>query len=217
MITQLGRIDDGRAVASTPEVESHPMRIVTREIAFGGSVSWTPERATSVAELFDSLAGMWHLQALPEWRPIIADALARGVGESVGDRAVEVGSGTGVWTPLVGGRFRRTVAVDLSEQMLRGAPVDVAPRVRADAAQLPMATGSLDAVVLINAFLFPSETARVLCRSGVVVWINAWGAQTPIHLSAPDVVHALESVDGSSWAGVSSESGTGTWAVVWRE
>ena len=51
--------------------------------------------------------------------------------------------------------------------------------------------GEVAAVVLINAFLFPAEVARVLSRDGVLVWVNSSGEQTPIYLSPSDLVARL--------------------------
>ena len=194
----------------------HPMRKVTRAVAFGGPEAWTPALAAQVAEVFDTLAPRWQEVVDAGWAAIIADAIARGIPESVGPRALEVGSGNGTWTPLIAGRFPRTIALDLSGEMLRRVADPRAARVQADAACLPIQAGSLDAVVLINAFLFPHETARVLRPDGIVVWVNGFGERTPIHLLAAEVAAALSSVDGTSWDGVASRHGTGTWAVVHR-
>ena len=194
----------------------HPMRLVTREIAFGGPDAWTPELASQVADVFDSLAPGWHNVIDGEWAAIIADALDRGVPTSVGDRALEIGAGNCAWSPLVTGRFVRTVALDLSGEMLRRSVDPNAVRVQGDAARLPFATRSLDAVVLINAFLFPHETARVLREDGIVVWINALGERTPIHLGADEVADALGAAEGTPWEGVASRHLGGTWVVLHR-
>src|SRR3546814_8417008 len=97
--------------------------------------------------------------------------------------------------------------------MLRRAPADAGLRVLGDGARLPLADGSLDAVVLINAFLFPREVHRLLGPRGVVVWVNSSGTETPIHLPAEDVATALP----GGWTGVKSEAGAGTWCVMTRE
>ena len=223
MITELARVagDDGPELVDEPEdhpmrPEDHPMRKVTRAVAFGGPQAWTPALAVQVEEAFDTLAPRWQEVVDAGWAAIIDDAIARGIPETVGPRALEVGSGNGTWTPLISRRFRRTIALDLSGEMLRRFVESSAIRVQADAAKLPIQHGSLDAVVLINAFLFPHETARVLRPDGVVVWVNGFGERTPIHLLASEVAAALSSVDGTTWDGVSSRHGTGTWTVVHR-
>ncbi len=95
--------------------------------------------------------------------------------------------------------------------MLRHAPGGTSV-VLADNAALPIATVSQDAVVLMNAFLFAHEVGRVLAPGGVVVWVSAIGPDTPIYLSADDLVAALP----GSWCGVWSEAADGTWAVLRR-
>src|SRR3546814_18644988 len=97
--------------------------------------------------------------------------------------------------------------------MLRRAPADAGLRVLGDGARLPLADGSLDAVVLINAFLFPREVHRLLGPRGVVVWVNSSGTETPIHLPAEDVATALP----GGWTGVTSEAGPGTRSVMTGE
>jgi ubiquinone/menaquinone biosynthesis C-methylase UbiE len=124
---------------------------------------------------------------------------------------VEIGSGTGFTTGLLAERFAMVMAVDLSAEMLARAPRVPGHRVLADAAQLPVPDGSVDAAVLVNALLFPAEVRRVLGPSGVVVWVNTSGDATPIYLSADDVAEALP----GAWDGVSSTFGDGTWCVVW--
>lgn len=216
MITELGRAPgdvEEPVIAGDP---GHPLRRVTRELAFGGPDAWTPELAAQLEHMFDSLAPEWHDVIDDAWTAIIVDALDRGVPPSAGDRALEVGAGNCSWTPLVAGRFARTVALDLSGEMLCRSVDPNAVRVQADAARLPFATGSLDAVVLINTFLFPHETFRVLREDGVVVWINARGEQTPIHLPASEVADALGAAEHKPWEGVASRHLGGTWAVVHR-
>ena len=111
-----------------------------------------------------------------------------------------------------GCQFDSVVAIDLSFEMLKRAPPRCGHRVLADGSRLPVADGSVDSVVLMNAFLFPAEVDRVLARPGVVIWVNALGDRTPIYLPADDVVAALP----GSWEGVCSEAGWGTWAVLRR-
>jgi hypothetical protein len=75
-----------------------------------------------------------------------------------------------------------------------------------------MRDGSVAAVVLINAFLFPGEVERVLSRGGVLVWVNTSGAETPIYLSVEDLVARLT----GDWTGTSSQAGEGCWCVLKR-
>ena len=71
---------------------------------------------------------------------------------------------------------------------------------------------AFDAVVLMNAFLFPSEVDRVLRTDGVVVWVSSIGPSTPIYLSPGEVASALP----GEWGGVWSTAGIGTWSVLRR-
>ncbi len=185
------------------------MRKVTRQVAFerGG---WTPERARKVRELFDGLAPEWHLRAHEMREHALRDALTRGT--PAGGVCVEVGSGTGMGTALLAGHFERVIACDLALQMLLRAPAEAGSRVQADGARLPLADASADALVLVNALLFPAEVERVLREGGRLIWVNSLGDATPIHLSAADVAKALP----GRWHGVASEAGWGTWCALQR-
>ena len=187
----------------------HPMRAVTRQVAFEGG--WSPGRAAKVAELFDSLAADWATRDRDANRAApIRDALDRGDLPLAG-RWAELGSGTGAGTAALDGRIARLVALDLSAEMLAHAP-DLAPKVRADSSKLPFPDGSLDGALLVNMLLFPGEVDRILAPGGVLVWVNTHGDQTPIHLPPDDVVAALP----GSWTGVTAKAGTGLWAAVRR-
>lgn len=188
------------------------MQRVTHEIAFDPA-SWDSERKQKVAELFDSLAPEWHTRGGPERLRPTEDALARG-DVPRGGRALEIGSGTGIQTAVLLEHFSQILSLDLSVEMLGLSPrrpgVDL---VRGDAALLPVAAGSLDAVICVNAYLFPAEYARVLKRPGRVVFVSTSGEQTPIYLPPEDVVAALEPVLGPLEA-KSAHCGWGIWTVV---
>ena len=187
----------------------HPMRQVTREVAFEGG--WSPGRAARIAELFDSLAPGWTADhAGPVRTAPLRDALRRGGLDPAG-RWLELGSGTGVGTVELAATVSRLVAVDLSAGMLANAP-DVAPRVRADASVLPFAGAAFDVAVLVNMLLFPAELDRVLTQGGKLVWVNTLGDRTPIHLPPADVLAALP----GRWRGVTARAGSGFWAVFDR-
>jgi SAM-dependent methyltransferase len=189
--------------------EHHPIRHVTRRIAFGGTDAWSAERRANVAALFDGLAAEWDTN--PGRRlDAVTDAFDRG-GPFPPGPCLEVGSGTGIATGLVAQRRAPVVAVDLSAGMLALSTAPV-PHVRADASALPVAGGSVAVVVLVNMFLFPAEVARVLGPDGVLVWVNTLGDATPIHLPADEVVAALP----GRWRGVTADAGWGTWTAVRR-
>ena len=197
----------------------HPIRKVTRDIASRPG-AWTRERAAKVGELFDGLAPEWHKRSSEGRLDPVRDALDRGLSADGGSKAdasagvcVELGSGTGTATGFLAELgFDAVIAVDLSMQMLVRAPASVGQRVQADAAVLPIASGSAQAIVLVNAFLFPSEIERVLAPAGALVWVSSLGDRTPIYLSAEEVEAALP----GDWQGVASEAGWGSWCVVRR-
>ena len=197
----------GRPQAGGPH---HPMRIVTRETATNPS-SWTPTRAREVATFFDGLAAGWSARYTDdEARGPLRDALARG--DVPAGTCLEIGAGTGIATTLLVDHCRSVIALDVSPEMLARFCEPRAMRLLGDGASLPVATGSIDAVVLINAFLFPQEIDRVLAADGAVVWISSLGPDTPIYLSAVDVYECLP----GAWSGVESESGWSTWSIFRR-
>lgn len=189
----------------------HPIRKVTRAAALDNE--WTKESATFMRELFDDMAPTWNEGRDNNFKRLpLQDALDRG---EVGEPAVilELGSGTGLGTKVLAERFPgRISAMDIALGMLTEAEPNWGARTQADASTLPVLDNAVDMVVLVNALLFPSEIERVLRPNGAVVWVNSLGVNTPIHLSAEDVVLALP----GEWGGVASRAGTGTWAVVRR-
>ena len=190
------------------------MRLATRRAAGLDAGEWAAGLRDEVRTYFDGLADEWHTRTSPERTAIVDDAVRRGVG-SVGapaGLAVEVGSGIGTYSELLARRFGTVVAVDLSLPMLRLAPATPGLRVQADGAQLPLRDGAAAAVVLINAFLFPAEVARVLAPDGVIVWVNSSGDRTPIYLSAEDLLGSLP----GEWSGTASRAGEGHWCVLRR-
>ena len=203
VITWLDRVIDRPPSGSRPDVDPAPMQALTRQVAFERS-AWTRERAARVTQLFDSMASGWNERNhLNRYEPL-ADALARG--DTGNGRCLEVGSGTGLATPLLTARFAAVIGIDLARQMLLLAS---GPRIHADGARLPVVSGSMNAVVLVNALLFPDEVERVLRPGGTVVWVNTLGNQTPIHMPPEDVSDAL-----GGWPGVAAEAGNGLWAVL---
>ena len=188
------------------------MRAVTRATALDDQ-TWTRERAREVAAYFDAQASDWDARFSGDESRLLPldDALRRGGPIDVA-RCVDLGCGTGLAATWLEQRFDAVVGMDLSLEMLRHAPSGTR-MVLADSTALPIATASLSAVVLMNAFLFPHEVARVLAPHGVVIWISAIGADTPIYLPPDEVAGALP----GRWGGVWSEAGDGSWAVLRRE
>ena len=192
----------------------HPMRAATRRAAGLDAGGWTGELRSEVAGFFDGLASEWHTRISPQRMAVVMDALVRGLDASgpASGLAVEVGSGIGAYSARLAERFTTVVSVDLSLEMLRRAPSGPAHRVQADAAALPLGNSCAAAIVLINAFLFPAEVERVLAPGGTLVWVNSSGEQTPIYLSADDLLGALP----GAWTGTSSRAGEGHWCVLRR-
>ncbi len=188
----------------------HPIRQRTRAVASGEA--WTTGNAARMADLFDSMAAEWSAEHVDDTKAApVLDAVDRGDVPLHG-AWLELGSGTGAGARLLSDRVGSLVATDLSEQMLRHAPGELAPRVRSDASRLPFGDGMFDAVLMINMLLFPAEVDRILRGGGVVVWVNTLGDQTPIHLPPDDVLAALP----GEWIGRTARAGTGFWLTARR-
>lgn len=207
MIERLERVVPEAPGRPDPLAIAEVMQQTTREIAFDPA-SWTPERAVQIASLFDSLAPGWSERADELRGDALADAFARG--DVPGGLTLELGSGTGIFTPWLAERCDRLVAVDISLEMLRRSPPDAAPRVCADAAALPVADATVHAFVLVNCFLFPAEVRRCLAPDGALVWVSTIGDRTPIYLAADEVAKALP----GAWRGVAADAGWGCWTVL---
>ena len=189
----------------------NPIRRRTRAVALGEP--WTADNARPMAELFDSMAADWATRHVDDNKSApILDALDRGEVPVDGDW-LELGSGTGAGTRLLSGVVGSFVATDLSAEMLRHAPGELAPRVHADASILPFPADSFDAVLMINMLLFPHEVDRVLRPGGAIVWVNSLGDQTPIHLPPDDVLAALP----GDWTGRTARADTGFWLIARRQ
>jgi hypothetical protein len=194
-----------------PEDQRRALQEITHDLAFEPR-SWTPERAGKVRQLFDGLAGEWHTRGGEERSRPIRDGLRRG-GIPTDGTCLELGSGTGLWTPMVAAHFARTVSTDFAPAMLGLSPRTESSLVLADASQLPFREGCFDAAVCVNMFLFPSEYRRVLSPTGSLLYVSTNGARTPIYLSPADVVAAM----GSSFVGTTAQAGWGTWTVATRQ
>lgn len=113
------------------------------------------------------------------------DLLAKFMGDVSGDRALDLGTGTGHFALFLAGRGARTVGVDVSRPMLRVAATkrNMPPLVQADAGALPFDDDSFGLVFSVTALEFVpdpvlalSEMVRV-CRPGgrlVIGVLNAW-------------------------------------------
>ena len=185
------------------------MRTVTQQIGGGGG--WSPERASFVAGVFDELSVDWHAEHSAEVRLApLEDALDRG--DLGPGRVVEIGCGTGAATERLAARRPVAAALDLSPKMLALTDPTVAPFVRADASALPLATGSVDVMVLVNMFMFGASYDRVLAAGGRFAWISTMGDETPIYFPPDEVMDLLP----GKWTATGSYAGTGFWLVARR-
>jgi SAM-dependent methyltransferase len=182
---------------------------VTRAIAFEHD-AWTPVRKAEIAAFFDSVALGWRDRDVPERHDALHDAVARG-GPFPSGWCAEIGCGTGNVTSDLRATFTDVVSFDLSREMLRLAPFPDR-KIQSDSAQLPLRTGSMATVALVNMFLFPLEVDRLLAPDGVLLWVSTNGDETPIHLRAADVLDALP----GTWDGVTADAGWGTWLTARR-
>ena len=187
----------------------HEMRRVT-ELVAADADAWTPELAAQVARFFDERAADWHTRSTARSEVVLADLLDRSGGFA--EPVVELGAGTGSGTHHLAERFDYVVAGDLSGEMLRLLPAQLASRVRLDASELPFATASVGTLVCVNMLLFAHEVRRVLAPHGALIWVSSIGERTPIHLSAEQVATAL----GDDFEVTASRAGWGTWAVARR-
>lgn len=189
------------------------MRVLTRRIAGLEPGEWDVDAARVVTTLFDDLAPEWHTRTSPQRTEVVRDALTRGLVPLMASSGlcVEVGSGIGTYSSLLISHFDTVLSAELSWEMVSRAP-SWSCRVLADGSRLPLADATADAIVLINAFLFPNEIERVLKRDGAVLWVNSSGEETPIHLGTPEVIAALP----FDVSGVESRAGVGTWCALKR-
>lgn len=225
----MGRGDEGRpgpatptrvlprVVPAPPGKPHRPGAAETRARALRiarDPASWGRDEAIATRSRFDVLAESWDGERAG-YRPApLADALARG-GPWPDGLCVEIGSGTGVLTPLLLERWPATVGVDLSPGMLARARTRL--RVRADASKLPLSPGLAAAVVVGDAPLFATEVDRALRPGGVVLWVNALGPDAPYWVPVEELRAALGRASGIPWSAVASEALWGSWAVLRRE
>lgn len=186
MLPRILRSPDSKPLP--PRDTSEAFRAFTRDLAAGGR-DWTAAEAGFLAGLFDELAPDWDTAHATGRDDPLRDALARG-GLPYGP-CLEIGSGTGQFTPILASAFPAVISVDLSEHMLRQAVGRSPARVRADASALPAPDASIAVDTASDMILFPTETARILAPHGVLLWINQLGQDGPLYLPADEVADGL--------------------------
>lgn len=209
MLSRLWPSPGGKPLPPTGMAEV--FRAFARDLA-AGRRSWDADTARFIADQFDQLAGEWDTTRATGRDDPLRDALDRG-GPFPDGPCLELGSGTGLFTPLLGSAFPQMISIDLSEQMLRQAAGRSPLRVRADAGALPVADARVAVIAAIDMLLFPAESARVLAPDGVLLWINQLGEDGPLYLPAEEVAAALP----GPWQAVEAHAGWGSWAVLRRQ
>jgi SAM-dependent methyltransferase len=160
-----------------------------------------------VRTAFDALAPTWSERATQERESSVVDGLTRGRAQG-GGLALEVGCGSGNHTSVIADHCDEVISLDLSFEMLRRVSTVPAGRLLCDASALPIRDSSIDLVVVVNMFVFPSEYRRVLRPTGHLLFVSSLGESTPIYLSPVDVALAL----GPEFVGLSSRAGSGIWS-----
>jgi ubiquinone/menaquinone biosynthesis C-methylase UbiE len=134
---------------------------------------------------FDRVAPQWDSMRGPDSLAPF-DAALEAIDAPVTD-VLDLGTGTGSGAAIVVRRFpdARVVGVDLSEEMLERARVNVpgAEFRRADASSLPFPDESFDLVAHANMIPFFDEVARVLRPGGTALFAFSIGDQTPIYVT----------------------------------
>ncbi|WP_327048315.1 class I SAM-dependent methyltransferase [Microbispora sp. NBC_01189] len=136
-------------IATHPAAGHSGLTAVVRELSIGWRPVWDTEHATGRTDF-------------------LVDALARGRPWPSGI-CLELGSGTGQYTPVLAGTFGRVIVLDLAREMLARAPTHPGARVQAGAARLPLADASISAVACVDVLLFAREITRVLDAGGVLI------------------------------------------------
>lgn len=191
-----------------PASLTHSLQTFARGLATGHH-PWSSDTARLFTDQFDQLAATWDTTQATGRDDPVRDALARGGPLPIGP-CLELGSGTGAYTPRLNAAFPAVISLDISAQMLHQAAGRSPARIRADAAALPFTDASIATVVAIDMLLFPHQIARVLAPDGALLWINQLGTDGPLHLPATTVTDALP----GKWQAVQADAGWGSWAVL---
>jgi ubiquinone/menaquinone biosynthesis C-methylase UbiE len=159
------------------------------------------------------------------WSPVIvppAEAVVRGLELSGARRIVDVGGGTGALSPALRAAAPDAVVVsiDHSVEMLRlGVTLRTLTAVRADAMALPLATASVDALLLAYVlFMLPDprvglHEARRVARRGGRLGIVTWANEVP-SVAAQVCDAALEELEVPALPAHSNHGGLETTEAV---
>ena len=151
-----------------------------------------------VASMFDKLSHEWDATRAAPNRMQAIRAAFEAIGEPPPARMLDIGTGTGAAARVAAELWpsAQVVGVDVSSGMVeearRLASSDRERYEVADAAHLPFADGSFDAVSLNNMIPFYDELARVTAPGGHVAIAFSLGARTPIYVPPERVTAELE-------------------------
>jgi ubiquinone/menaquinone biosynthesis C-methylase UbiE len=141
-----------------------------------------------LGRMFDGLAPTWGTRIGPHHLWALDLALD---GVSPPDRALDLGTGTGVVAKALAERYpeAEVVGIDLSAGMIdearRELPSGLEGRVRfevGDASALDRPDGAFELVVLSNMIPFFDELARITAPGGTLVFSFSRGDETPIYV-----------------------------------
>ncbi|MGN6332560.1 MAG: hypothetical protein ACTHOD_13040 [Motilibacteraceae bacterium] len=124
---------------------------------------------------------------------------------------VELCGGTGEAAALLAGAGYRTLWSDLLPAMLTHAVTQL-PMFAADVRALPVATGAVGTLVVVNGPAWAPEVKRALGEGGMFVSCSTFGAKTPVYTS-PGRWSALL---GPEWQVTAQRVGEGEWLVARR-
>lgn len=131
---------------------------------------------SAVGDVYAGAAEGWANGATIVYQPIAEQLVAHAPSPLDGARVLDAGAGTGVVSDVLARRGARTVAADLSFDMLTWEQANRPPSAVADVTQLPLRAGSFDGVVasfVLNHLSDPvaglRELRRVLHRDGWVL------------------------------------------------
>lgn len=158
---------------------------------------------------FDRIAPEWAAMRRPDSFAPYEAALSR-IQEPV-ERALDVGTGTGLGASVLATRFpgAEVVGVDVSPDMLEQARrlVPGPTFVEGDASRLPFGDAEFDLVAHANMIPFLDETRRVLRPGGWTLFSFSGGAGTPIYVSPERLRRELERRGFTDFAAISAGRG----------
>lgn len=155
-------------------------------------------RLKRVQYLFDHSADRYEADIAPVLAPLVADFAAYAAPRPT-DRALDIGTGTGILARALAPYVRHVTGVDISRASLRVARATPAPLnvqyARADIHRLPFRSGSFDLVAAslgLNA-TFPHHSLRavreVIAAGGRLV-IQEWGPVTDVDRALGETLEA---------------------------